>query len=587
MNKLLKFLKGYRAVSIIAPLFKLMEALFELIIPLVVAKIIDVGIVNEDFAYILKMGGLMLILGAAGLGFSLLCQFLAARAALGFGTNVRSALYSHIMKLSAADVERFSPGSLTTRLNNDTTQVQMGVAMFIRLVLRAPFIAVGAIVMAILIDPKISIIFFVMAALVVICITLVMRFSTPRYKIVQKKLDTVSSLSKEALSGGRVIRAFNKTEQMEKNFFEKSSSLASSSTRVAIISALLNPLTFALINLSIIAVLYFGGKTVSAGNLSRGDVVALVNYLSQTLLALVVFANLIITFTKSSASASRINEILACPPDDITENESVSQPNEKRIEQLTTPRSSESSSTFCESPLIEFKNVSFGYPGDSGETLKNISFSINCGETLGIIGSTGSGKSTLVGLILGLYKITDGEYNFKGINAYSHGKNFRKDFGYVEQKAMLFSGSIRSNLLLSAPDATDEDMEKALKLSQSYDFVSKIPKGIDSVVTAKGKNFSGGQRQRLTIARALVKKPKILLLDDGASALDFATEARLKKAIASLNITTIMVSSRISSIIKSDKILVLENGAIAGLAKHGELMKTCAIYKEIYDSQTK
>ncbi len=571
MKKLLRFLRGYRAVTVLGPFFKLLEAVGELIIPLVVAAIIDKGITAGDTAYVWKMGGVMLALGAAGLAFAVTAQYMAAKASQGFGTNLRGALYRHINRLSLSDTDRFGAAGLLTRINSDTIQAQVGVAMFIRLVLRSPFLVVGALVMAISISPKISIIFLVMAVIVSVILYIVMSRTSPYYRKIQNNLDEVSLLTRETLSGARVVRAFSNRENEERDFFESADSLKRKSVKATALAALLNPLTYAVINFAIIAVLYFGGKTVNAGGLSQGNVIALVNYLSQILLALVVTANLAVTFTKASASAGRINEVFETKP------------------------SIEETATECPAPIegsaaLEFKNVSFAYYAGGREALKNIDFTLNSGETLGVIGSTGSGKSTVANLIPRFYEATEGEILVNGVNVKNYPfADLRRKIGLVPQKAVLFSGTLRENLLFGNPNATDEELYAALEAAQSLDFVQKLPDGLNSKVSRGGRNFSGGQRQRLTVARALAAKPEILILDDSSSALDYATESKMRHAIEALPFSpaVILISQRAFSLMHANKILVLEDGGAAGYGSHEELLESCEVYKEICDSQTK
>jgi len=571
MHKLLGFLKGYRAVTVLGPLFKLLEAVGELIIPLVVARIIDVGIAGGNSAYVWKMGGVMLALGAAGLVLAISAQYMAARASTGFGTNLRGALYRHIHSLSLSDLDRFGAAGLLTRINSDTVQAQTGVAMFIRLVLRAPFLVAGALVMAISISPKISVIFLITAVIVSIILWLVMSRTAPYYRKIQSNLDEVSLLTRETLSGARVVRAFSNQETEQRDFFASAESLKKKNVKATALSALLNPLTYAVINLAVIAVLYFGGKTVEAGNLKQGDVIALVNYLSQILLALVVTANLAVTFTKASASAARINELFATEP-------------------KITDAATESPAPQDGSAKLSFENVNFSYYEGGRCALSDINFSINGGETLGVIGSTGSGKSTLANLVPRFYETSSGEVKIDGANVKDYPmRELRRKIGIVPQKAVLFSGTLRDNLKFGNENATDEQLFRALEAAQALEFVRKLPDGLNSEVSRGGKNFSGGQRQRLTVARALVGEPEILILDDSSSALDYATESRMRHAIEELPFkpAVILISQRAFSLMHATKILVLEDGAAAGYGTHAELLENCDVYREICKSQTK
>ncbi len=571
MHKLLGFLKGYRAVTVLGPLFKLLEAVGELIIPLVVARIIDVGIAGGNSAYVWKMGGVMLALGAAGLALAISAQYMAARASTGFGTNLRGALYRHIHSLSLSELDRFGTAGLLTRINSDTVQAQTGVAMFIRLVLRAPFLVAGALVMAISISPKISVIFLITAVIVSIILWLVMSRTAPYYRKIQANLDEVSLLTRETLSGARVVRAFSNQETEQRDFFASAESLKKKNVKATALSALLNPLTYAVINLAVIAVLYFGGKTVETGNLKQGDVIALVNYLSQILLALVVTANLAVTFTKASASAALINEVFAVTPKIIDSATEAPEPKDG-------------------SAKLSFENVSFSYYEGGRSALSDISFSLNKGETLGVIGSTGSGKSTLANLIPRFYDASGGEIKVDGANVKDYPmRELRRKIGIVPQKAMLFSGTLRDNLKFGNENATDEQLFGALEAAQALDFVQKLPDGLNSEVARGGKNFSGGQRQRLTVARALASEPEILILDDSSSALDYATESRMRHAIEKLPFkpAVILISQRAFSLMHATKILVLEDGAAAGYGTHSELLENCDVYREICKSQTK
>jgi len=561
MLKLIKYLKGYWFKTISGPLFKLLEAVFELITPLVVAWIIDTAIPRGqagDYSGLITGGLIVLALGVFGLGFALTAQFFASRAWLGFGTTPRRDLYRHINTFSYTELDRFSTTSLITRLTADVNQTQQGVAMFIRLILRAPFIVVGAIVMAMLIDLKLSLIFVAVTLVIGGILWLIMSFTLPKYKTVQSKLDDVTRLTKENLAGARVIRAFGAEDREKSAFAKAAENLSSSSIRVSALSALLNPLTYAVLNLGIIAVLYFGGKTVYYGSLTQGEVIALINYMTQILNALVVFANLLVTFTKASASAARINEVLA-----------VSSSMEEG-KGATPDRSA---------PAIEMLDASFAYAGSPAPSLEHVTLTVNRGDSVGILGGTGSGKTTLVSLIPRLYDATSGSVRVFGNDV----KN--------PQKAVLFAGSVRDNMRWGKEDATDEEIRKALEVSQSAEFVDALPGGLDFTIAQGGKNLSGGQRQRLTIARALVSSPDIVILDDSSSALDFATDAKLRKALGAMSrdegLTTVTVSQRATSIKHCDLIVVLDDGKIVGMGKHEDLIDTCDVYREICLSQNK
>lgn len=574
MSKLLKYLKGYWAKTIVGPLFKLIEAVFELFVPVIVAWIIDTGIPmgqNGDYSGLIYGGVIILALGVLGLGFALTAQFFASRVALGFGTNLRHDLYKHINTLSYNELDKFSTTSLITRMTSDVNQAQQGVNMFIRLVLRAPFIAVGAIIMAMIIDLKISIIFVVAALVIAGLLALIIFITMPKYKVVQEKLDDVTRLTKENLQGARVIRAFDGEEREIQRFDTASEKLSSASIKVGAISAFLNPLTYAVLNIAIIAILYFGGKSVYYGDLTQGEIIALVNYMTQILNALIVFANLLITFTKASASASRINEVFAI-------SSSMQEGDGAVIDENAA--------------AIELSNVEFTYQSSSSPSLCDVNVSIERGASVGVLGGTGSGKTTLVSLMTRLYDATKGEVRVFGNNIKDYtNEQLYSLFGVAPQKAVLFEGTVRENLQWGKDDATDEEINKALEISQSAEFVSQMKNGLDSFINQGGKNLSGGQRQRLTIARALVKSPEILVLDDSSSALDFATDARLRKALSKLReeraLTTVTVSQRATSIKNCDLIIVLDNGKIVGQGTHESLLKDCDVYREICLSQNK
>ena len=569
MLKLARYLKRYRKQVIIGPIFKLIEAIFELIVPVITAKMIDNGVRTGNIPYIWHMGSIMLLLGVTGLCSALICQKLASIASQGFGTVVRSELYRHINTFSHAEIDKFGTPSLITRITNDVNQLQYAVAMLIRLVIRAPFLAVGAIVMAMLIDLPLALVFLIATPLIVLILYIIMSRSVPYFRVMQKKLDQISLISREGLSGVRVIRAFSKQKSEQQRFDTAADDQTETAIRVGRLSALLNPLTYTLMNFAIIAIVWFGGARVYSGSMTQGEVIAFVNYMTQTLLALIVVANLVVTFTKASASAARVNEIL----DTVT---SVPETN-------TEPAAKQAGA-----PKIEFRDVSFSYSGTDKYAVNDLSFRILPGETVGIIGGTGSGKSTLVSLIPRFYDVTKGKILVDGVDVrgYSFGE-LRSEIGMVPQEAVLFSGTIESNLRWAKEDTTAEEIERALKIAQAYDFVSVLPAGIKSPVNQGGKNFSGGQKQRLTIARALVGSPKVLILDDSASALDFATDAALRKSIKNetAGMTVLIVSQRVSAIRRSDKIIVLDDGAVAGIGTHEQLMENCEIYQEICLSQ--
>ncbi|MGN0027067.1 MAG: ABC transporter ATP-binding protein [Clostridium sp.] len=570
MLKLIYFMKDYKKEAILGPVFKLIEAILELFIPIVMAKIIDIGVANKDIAYVFKMGGLLILLGAVGLAFALTCQYYASIASQGAGTSIRSQLYKHINNLSHSEIDKIGTPTLITRLINDINQIQTGIAMLIRLGTRSPFIIIGSTIMAISIDFRLSIIFLITTPLIALVIYLVMSKSLPLYKVIQGKLDNISLITRENLEGARVIKAFSKEENEKQRFKDGTIELADTNIKVGKISALLNPITYIIMNLSIIAILWFGGIRVNIGSLTQGEVIAFINYITQILLSLIVFSQLIVILTKGATSANRVLEILNI--------KSSIEDNKNSINYKANPSS----------PLIEFKNVSFSYEDSNEYSLKDINLSIYKNETIGIIGGTGSGKSTLVNLIPRFYDVSKGEVLIKGINTKNYNlKNLRKLIGIVPQKAVLFKGSILDNLKWGNENATIENIEEALEISKSDMFVNSLKEKYNSEVMQGGKNFSGGQKQRLTIARALVTKPEILILDDSSSALDFATDAALRQALKdkTKNMTVLMVSQRASSIKNADKIIVLDNGEIAGIGTHDYLLNNCEVYNEIYSSQ--
>ena len=573
MLKFARFLKQFKKEVLIGPVFKLTEAVFELIVPLVMAQIIDVGIANGDRGYVLRMGGVMVLLGLVGLGCALICQYCAARASQGFGTVLRSEMFRHINTLSHGEIDQIGTPSLITRITNDVNQLQLAVAMLIRLVVRAPFLVIGATVMALLLDWKLACIFFVAAPLMALVLYLVMSRSIPFYRIIQKKLDRISLITRENLSGVRVIRAFSRQEKEKERFAQASEDQMSTSIAVGRISALLNPLTSAIINLAIAAVIWFGGFRVDAGGMTQGEVIAFVNYLNQILLAMIVVANLVVIFTKAAASATRVDEVLQLHPSIVNR---VSRPAQE-VEG---------------SPEIAFDAVSFAYPDAGAYSLSDISFTVARGQTLGIIGGTGCGKSTLVNLIPRFYEVSQGSLKVDGVDVRDYPMDqLRGKVGIVPQRAVLFSGTLRQNMQWRKQDATDEEIWQALETAQAASFVRKMPDGLDSVILQGGKNLSGGQKQRLTIARALVGEPEILILDDSASALDFATDAALRRAIAKFSagrgnrMTTIIVSQRANTVRYADQIVVLDDGKAAGIGTHEQLLESCQTYREIYWSQ--
>lgn len=569
MLKLAKFLKRFRKEVIIGPIFKLTEAIFELIVPLVMAKIIDVGIANGDRAYVLKMGGVMVLLGLVGLGCALICQYCAARASQGFGTVLRSEMFAHINSLSHGEIDQIGTPSLITRITNDVNQLQLAVAMLIRLVVRAPFLVIGAAVMAVMLDWRLSLIFFIAGPLVALVLYLVMSRSVPFFKIIQRKLDRLSLITRENLSGVRVIRAFSRQEQEKKRFHEANTDQMETAISVGRISALLNPLTSAIVNLAIVAVVWFGGVRVQAGGMTQGEIIAFVNYLNQILVAMIVVANLVVIFTKAFASAARVNEVLEMHSSIVNKTNQPVQPVQ-------------------DSPKICFEQVRFCYPEAGADVLSDINLTIRRGQTVGIIGGTGCGKSTLVNLIPRFYEVSSGSIRVDGTDVRSYPiPQLRKKIGMVPQRAVLFSGTLRENMQWNKQDAGDEEIWQALRVAQAEEFVRKLPDGLDTRILQGGENLSGGQKQRLTIARALVGSPEILVLDDSASALDFATDAALRRAIADLDqeMTVLIVSQRANTVRYADQIVVLDDGKAVGIGTHEQLLESCEEYQEIYWSQ--
>ena len=571
MFKLVRFLKGYMFKTVSGPFFKLVEAVFELITPLVVAYVIDTAIPEGaagNYRPLIAGAAIIVALGVVGLGFSLTAQFFASRASLGFGTNLRRDLYAHVLSLSPAEFDKISAPSLITRLTADVNQAQQAVAMFIRLVTRAPFIVIGATVMSMIIDLKLSLIFIGAAIVIGLVLFIILTTTMPKYKRVQEKLDKTMLLTREQLAGARVVRAFNAESREEKTFAGAADDLSRSSIRVGAISALLNPLTYALINVAVILLLQFGGKQVYYGNLTQGQIIALVNYLMQILNALVVFANLLVIFTKASASAARINEVFAINPGMSEGNGATPDEN---------------------APAFTYDNVSFTYPSAQKPSVENVNLTVLKGESIGILGGTGSGKTTVVSLLPRLYDVTQGTVTAFGhdVREYTFAQ-LRSLVSLAEQKSVLFAGSIRDNMLVGKPDATDAEILTALERAQALDFVLDHG-GLEAYVEAGGKNRSGGQRQRINVARALVSMPKILILDDSSSALDFATDARLRHALKVLReetgMTTVTVSQRATTLSGCDQIMVLDEGEVVGLGKHDDLMDSCEVYREIVRSQ--
>lgn len=573
MKRLMMYLKDYKKESILAPLFKLLEAFFELLVPLVMANIIDYGISNRNMGYIGKMGLLLLLLGVVGLASSITAQFFAAKAAVGFSTQLRQALFDHIEDLSFTDIDKAGTSTMITRMTSDVNQVQSGINMTLRLFLRSPIIVFGAMIMAFTIDVKCALIFVVAIPLLSVVVFGIILSTIPMYKKVQSKLDQVLGITRENLTGVRVIRAFHQEAKEADRFRENNEALSAMQIFVGKISACMNPVTYIIVNGAIIALIYTGAVQVNMGNLSQGEVVAIINYMNQILVELVKLANLIVTMTKALACAERVASVFDIGADAAY----VGAQDQKLADKVDKS-----------APFLDFKHVSLTYQGAGAPTLQDMNFTVNRGDTVGIIGGTGSGKTSLVNLIPGFYPATEGEILLEGrdIRTMSD-EELRGRIGVVPQKAVLFKGTIRSNLQWGKPDATEEEMWKALELAQASEVVDGKPGKLDATVAQNGKNFSGGQRQRLTIARALVRNPEILILDDSASALDYATDAKLRAAIRTLEdkTTTFIVSQRASTIRHADKIIVLDDGEIAGMGTHDELLKDCTVYQEIYYSQ--
>lgn len=583
MKKLLVYLKDYKKESVLGPLFKLLEASFELIVPLVMAAIIDTGVAVGDRPYIMKMCMVLVLLAVVGLICSITAQYFAAKAAVGCATELRHALFAHIESLSFPEMDTVGSATLITRMTSDVNQVQNGVNLVLRLFLRSPFIVFGAMIMAFTIDVKAALVFVVAIPLLSVVVFGVMLISIPLYKKVQAALDKVLGITRENLTGSRVIRAFNKQEEELSSFHDKNDALTKVQLYVGKISALMNPLTYIIINGAIIVLIWTGALQVNSGIITQGEVVALVNYMSQILVELVKLANLIININKSIACGNRIQAIFEMEPSIRSDSFEVVE-NGKRPQ----GRNSEEGARAADVPAVEFSHVGLEYAGAGEEALSDIHFEVGHGETIGIIGGTGAGKSSVVNLIPRFYEATSGAVKVDGKDVREYTlESLREKIGVVPQKAVLFKGTIRENLKWGNPSATEEEMEEALAIAQAKEFVDEKEGGLDYHIEQGGRNLSGGQRQRLTIARAIVKKPEILILDDSASALDFATDAKLRGAIAGMSgqMTVFIVSQRAASMLNADKIVVLDDGKIVGLGTHEQLLETCEVYQEIYDSQ--
>lgn len=568
MKRLLPYMKGYWKECILGPVFKLLEAIFELIVPLVTARMIDVGIANRDMGYIWRMGGLMIVLAACGLLFALICQYFASKCAYGFGTALRSALYRHVNTLSHSALDRIGTASLITRITSDTNTVQSGLNMMIRLATRCPFLIIGAAIMAMRIDLKLSVIFLIAIPIIGVLLYGVTCWTIPRYGENQGKLDNIARHTRENLDGVRVIRAFSRQEEEIASYREDCDVFAKRSIAVGRVGAILNPASFLIMNLGIVAVLWFGGVRVDTGHLTQGELTAFVNYMTQIALSMVRMAELLISFNKAAASAKRVSDILAEEPDIVGGDAALN----FRQEQ----------------PVLEFDHVTFAYPGGGEAALSDISFSLLPGETLGIIGGTGSGKSTIANLIPRFYDTKEGSVRICGKDVRNYAlEELRQFVGVVPQRASLVTGTIADNLRWGNPDADTAELEQACKIAQAWEFVSQTPKGLETPVTQGGRSLSGGQKQRLTIARAMVGAPKLLILDDSMSALDYATDLALRRVLAEKmqDVTKIVISQRATSIQHADHILVMEDGKCVGYGTHEELLVQCPVYAEIFQTQ--
>lgn len=587
MKKLVKYLKDYKMESVMGPLFKMLEASFELFVPLVVAQMIDVGIRNQDISYILKMGGLLALLGIVGLACSLTAQYFAAKAAVGFSTALRNDLFAHINRLSYSEQDTIGTATLVTRMTSDVNQVQAGLNLALRLLLRSPFIVFGAMIMAFTVNARAALVFAVAIPALSIVVFGIMAVSMPLYKKVQRQLDSVTLATRENLTGARVIRAFNRQADEIRKFDESNAMLVRFQVFVGKISAMMNPITYVIINLAIVAVVWIAGKQVDAGIITQGETVALVNYMSQILVELIKMANLIVSISKALACANRINGVFdvqssIADPAGNGEAEAVDTPK--------TPETAGKSETPGVKPVpkIQFQHVYFSYKNAKEDSLEDLDFTVEKGQTIGIIGGTGSGKSSLVNLIPRFYDVREGCVRLDGTDVRQWPLTaLRSRIGVVPQRAVLFKGSLRDNMRWGKEDATDEEIYRALKIAQAKEFVDDKGRGLEMWIDQNGKNLSGGQRQRLTIARALVREPEILIMDDSASALDFATDARLRKAIreGTQDMTVFIVSQRATTIKQADQIIVLDDGAVAGIGTHADLLESCQVYREICLSQ--
>ncbi len=584
MFRLVKYLKPYIKQVTLGPAFKLLEAILELMIPLLMAKLIDNGVKANNSSYIYLMGGLMLLTAVIGAGSAFICQYYASIASQGFGTTMRNLLFKKIQSFSFSEIDKIGTPSLINRITSDVNQLQFAVAMLIRLVIRVPFLCIGGVVMAMIINVKLSLVLLITMPLFAAFLYIVMSKSIPMYKSVQKKLDTLSTVIRENLSGARVVRAFARLDKERERFIKNNKEYADNSIKVGRISALLNPVTTVIINLGIAAILWFGGYQVYEGSMTQGEIIAYINYVNMILSALIVLANLVITFTKAAASAARVNELLDLQPSiaDLSAGQ-LKSPND-----FLNLSGAKHAVKKAEEPIIEFSNVSFSYDRSAENVLQDISFKIGKGQVAGIIGSTGAGKTTLINLIARFYDTVEGTVCINGTDVKKLKQNdLRNKIGMVPQKSVLFSGTIEENLKWGKPDATRDDMVKAAKVAQAYEFIEKKPEGFDTQLVQGGRNLSGGQKQRLAIARALIKKPEILILDDSSSALDYATDASLRRELKEnlTDTTVIIVTQRVAAIRNADLIIVMDEGEIVGMGKNEELLESCAVYREIVNSQ--
>ncbi len=597
MKQLTKFLKPYTKLLIIGPMFKLFEAILELFLPFFMSKVIDIGVAGGDRQYILFMGGIMLLTAVVGVCFALICQYSASLVSQGVGTDIRNAMFEHIGTLSNVELDKFGTASLINRITNDINQVQLAVAMLIRLVIRAPFLCIGGLVMAFFLDVKLSVIMIIVLPVFVLILFITMMKTVPLYRAVQKKLDQIALVLRENLSGVRVIRAFARTDYERERFEVHNKEYSDNAVRVGKVSALLNPLTSLIMNFAIGAIIWFGGIRVNLGSMATGEVIAFIGYVTQILAALIVISNLVVIFTKAYASAGRVIEVFDTKASIVN----TAQLNaEKNADLKNQNNYMEDDKKAGGHVIVEFKDVSMSYNIDTGKSsgssdsekgnpnIENISFCVKRGETIGIIGGTGSGKSTVVNLIPRFYDVSRGSVLVDGMDVRNYNLDTLRDkIGIVPQKTVLFTGTIADNIRWGKEDATEEEVHKAAEIAQAAEFIEQMPDGYDTMIYRGGVNVSGGQRQRLTIARALVRKPEILILDDSFNALDFITDAALRKAIQlnTRDMTTLIVSQRASTIRNADQIIVLNEGVIAGIGKHDELLMNCEVYREICQSQ--